>query len=228
MTLLYTSSPEGWLKPVLRTIALRDPIQAFQKLLDAWAVLNRLQDKLRYHGLYEILNYNATLEIKDSKGEEAVLIRRELIRFLQDNVVAIHDHAWGDGELFADYHCQPGVPVDIYEDGSKWNVLISLRETKNRGDVVELWIERTIKDGLLKEHEWFETEIDHWMKHLKLSIIFPKERLCRRATLSRRSTDKTTLLSQRHFALLPDGRQKLTWQTSRPKLHDRYTIKWRW
>ena len=31
-----------------------------------------------------------------------------MIRFLQDNVVAIHDHAWGDGKLFAKYHAGRG------------------------------------------------------------------------------------------------------------------------
>ena len=163
-----------------------------------------------------------------SKGEKAILTRREVVRFLQDNVVAIHDHAWGDGELFAKYSCQPGVPVDFYEDGSKHNILISLRETKNRGDVVEFWIERVIKGGLLKQHEWFETEVDHWMRKLKLSIVFPEGSHCRRATLSRRSTGKTTLLRQEHFALLPDGRQRLAWETGHPNLHDRYSIKWVW
>jgi len=178
--------------------------------------------------MYEILDYDATLEIADPRGEKAMFRRREVIRFLQDNVVAIHDHAWGDGELFAKYRCQPGVPVDIYEDGSKRNVLISLRETKNRGDVIELGVERVVRGGFLEQDEWLETEIDHWMKDLKLSIIFPAERPCRRATLSRRSTGKTTLLPQDHFALLPDGRQKLTWGTRHPKLHDLYTIKWTW
>ena len=191
-------------------------------------MLSQLRDKIRYHGMYEVLEYDATLEILDAKGKKAVLTRREVIRFLQNNIVAIHDHAWGDGELFAEYRCQPGVPVDIYEDGSKCNVLISLRETKNRGDVVELWIERVIEGGLLEEREWFETEIDHLMKALRVSIIFPRGRPCRRATLSRRSTEEIALLSQSHFALLPDGRQKLTWKTGRPKLHDLYTIKWTW
>ena len=82
--------------------------------------------------------------------------------------LAIHDHGWGDGELFAEYRCQPGVPVDFYEDGSKNNVLISLRETKNRGDVLELWIERVIRNGLLQKQEWFETEIDQLMRTSRL------------------------------------------------------------
>ena len=222
------SHVQNWLSLLLRGFFRQGPVQVLIKLLEAWDVLSHLWAKTHYHGMYEILDYDATLEIVDPKGGKAILTRREVVRFLQNNVVAIHDHAWGDGELFARYNCQPGVPVDFYEDGSKYNILISLRETKNRGDVVEFWIEREVKGGLLDENEWFETEIDHWMKHLKLSVIFPKERPCRRATLSRRSTEKTTLLSQEHFALLPDGRQKLTWETSRPKLHDRYAIKWVW
>ena len=118
--------------------------------------------------------------------------------------------------------------MDFYEDGSRHNVLISLRETKDRGDILELWIERVVRDALLKRQEWFETEIDHLSRKLRMSIIFPKSRPCRRATVTPRSTGKTTLLAQSHFALLPDGRQKLTWETKRPKLHDLCTIKWTW
>ena len=229
MTLLPTPvALWGWLQSILQRLSQQDLHQALERILEIWNVLGQLRTRFRYHGLYEILEYDATLEILDSKGKKAILTRREVIRFLQDNVVAIHDHAWGDGRLFAEYRCQPGVPVDFYENGSKYNVLISLRETENRGDVLELWIERVIRNGLLQKQEWFETEIDHLTRSLKLAIIFPKGRPCRKATLSRRSTSKTTLLSQKHFALLPNGRQKLTWETRRPKLHDRYTIKWAW
>jgi len=203
-----------------------DPTQTVTQLLDLWDIITRLYDKFRYRGPYEILDYDSTLDIRDPKGVRAVLTRSEEIHFLQDNIVAIHDHAWGDGELFAKYQCQPGVPVDIYEDGSKYNILISLRETKNKGDTIQLWIERVIKRGFCEKEEWLETEVDHWMHKLKIAIIFPKDRPCRRATLTRRSTGYSTLITQENFALLPDGRQKLTWSTNHPKLHDCYTIKW--
>jgi len=218
----------NWLRPILDTLLRKDPVQFATNFLRTWDSLSRLWDKAHYHGMYEILDYDSTLEILDPNGGKAILTRREAIRFLQNNVVAIHDHAWGDGDIFADYHCQPGVPVDFYEDGSKHNILISLRETKDRGDVIELWVQRAIEHGLIKNQEWLETEIDHWMKHLKLSIIFPQKRPCQRATLSRRSTGKTDLLSRTHFSSLPSGKQKLTWETSSPKLHDLYTIKWTW
>lgn len=141
------NTTQDWLRLALRYVRQLDGLEALSKLLDVGDVVHFLWDKTRYRGVYEILDYDATLEIMDPKGKESVLTRRQVIRFLQDNVVAIHDHAWGDGEIFASYQCQPGVPVDFYEDGSKWNVLISLRETKNKGDTVELWIRRVVKRG---------------------------------------------------------------------------------
>ena len=48
----------------------------------------------------------------------------------------------------------PESQMDLRKDGSKYNVLISLRETKNRGDEMELWIQRVIRDGLTQYQEW--------------------------------------------------------------------------
>jgi hypothetical protein len=199
-----------------------------RSVIGAWDLVGQLRDRLGYRGMYEILEYDSTLELLDARGKKARLVRREVIRFLQDNVVAIQDHGWGSGKLFAEYRCQPGVPVDFYEDGAKHNVLISLRETKNRGDMIELWSERVIKGGFLRCPWWLETEIDHLTRHLRLSIIFPKQRPCRQASLARKSTKKTVLLGAQHFRFFPDGRQRLTWETKAPKLNDLYTIKWDW
>ena len=41
--------------------------------------------------------------------------------------------------------------------------------------MLELWVERVIRDGLLQKKEWFEMEIDHLMRKLRLSTIFPKK-----------------------------------------------------
>jgi len=70
----YMSLPLGspsalsdWLRPVLQRILRQDPVKILTKLLDARAVLNRLRDKVRYHGMYEVLEYGVTREILDSK-----------------------------------------------------------------------------------------------------------------------------------------------------------------
>ena len=72
-----------------------DPLQTVTQLLELWDIITRLYDKFRYRGPYEILDYDSTLDIRDPQGAKAILTRREEIRFLQDNIVAIHDHAWG-------------------------------------------------------------------------------------------------------------------------------------
>ena len=135
---------------LLHLFTLGNLVSILRNVLTVWDLARQVRDKIYYHGLYEIINYEATLEIEEPTGAEATLTRHEVIRFLQDNVVAIHDYAWGDGDQFADYQCQPGVPVDFYQDGSRHNVLMSLRETKNRGDGLDLWIERKIKDGFFE------------------------------------------------------------------------------
>jgi len=219
---------QGGVLAILRAILDGGLVLFLKNLIDAWDTWTQLRDRVTYHGMYDILDYRSTLDLHDETGERATISRYQMIRFLQDNVVAIHDHAWGDGDLFAKYHCQPGTAVDFYRDGSRWNVLISLRETKNRGDTIPFTVERTIEDGFLKKSEWLETEVDHLTSRLHLSIIFPRTRPCLRATLTRKTAGKTEVVDERHFKTLASGRQELSLTVGRPKLHECYTIKWDW
>jgi len=222
----------GWqgnlLQRIFRLFTEGGLVIILQNLLEAWELIDRFRDHIGYHGMYEILDYRSTLDLHDETGERATISRYQMIRFLQDNVVAIHDHAWGDGELFAKYHCHPGTAVDFYRDGSMWNVLVSLRETKNRGDTIPFTVERTIAGGFLAKSEWLETEVDHLTSRLHLSVIFPKTRPCLRATLTRKTAGKTEVLDERNFRTLPSGRQELNFSLSRPKLHECYLVKWDW
>ena len=179
-------------------------------------------------GIYDVLEHRTILELKDIQGEVAVVKRRQKVRFLQDHVAAITDHAWGEGEIFAEYGCSPGVPADFYQDGSRHTVLISLREIKSRRDVLKLVIRRRIVGGFRETNESWETEVSHRTMHLSVSVIFPRGRTCRRATVTQRSTSKTVTLGAKHYRFLADGRQQLTWEIRNPRLHDRYSLGWEW
>ena len=126
-------SRQAWMRALLQLMTTKDPSPVLAKSLAAWRKVMAAWQRSQYHGMYEILDYGSTLEIVDARGDTAGLRRREVSRFLQDNGVSIHDHAWGDGEISADYSCQPRTPVESYKDGSKFDVSISLRETKNGG-----------------------------------------------------------------------------------------------
>ncbi|HEX9596624.1 MAG TPA: hypothetical protein VF982_07065, partial [Anaerolineales bacterium] len=138
------------------------------------------------------------------------------------------DYAWGDGEIFADYRCSPGVVVDRYRDGDRWNILISLRETKSRGEITDFRLERTVRDGFVQEEEWHQAEIRHPTRRLRLAVLFPPTRPCQRATLHERKGNRTYHLGPRHFQQLPDGRQLVEWETKHVRDLEMYTLRWVW
>jgi hypothetical protein len=197
-------------------------------VIQAWRFLTRFLGQEVYPGMYEILDYDAVLELKDTRGRTAVFRRRQKVKFLHDNIVALQDQVWGDGEPLAGYKCSPGVAVDRYKHGFKQIVLISLRETKGRGDILEFNTERKIRDGFARPDEWFQIELNFKTRRLRLAVIFPKTRHCQRAILVERNRNRSTVLDQDRFSLLPDGRQMLSWEVTGPPTNELYTLKWRW
>lgn len=179
-------------------------------------------------GLYEILEYESVLELLDARGERASFKKRLRVKFLQDNVIAFQDYAWGDGKALLNYRCSPGVIVDLYREGSRWNALISLRETKVTGDIAEFHIERELRGSFAVSEAWWETSFQHRARHVKVSIVFPKERPCKRAFLIERNRTRTTPLSPNQIESLPNGNRILTWESNKVKRFELYTLKWHW
>ena len=196
-------------------------------VIQAWQLVQNISIE-RAIGLYEVLRLEHTLELCDAKGKKAVYRKHETIRVLQDYMVAYHDQAWGDGELFADYKCSPGAPVDRYRDGYKYLVLISLRQVKRRGDTMQINIERTVQNGFTQKVESSETDINHRMKQLSLVIIFPKTRHCKQLFLVEKNAGRETSLPLTQAEILPDGRQRISWKIKKPRLFETYRFKWEW
>jgi hypothetical protein len=165
--------------------------------------------------VYEILEYDSTLDLIDPRGQKAVFRKRQKVRFLQDHIIAFQDYAWGEGEIFDRYRVSPGAAVDRYQEGDRWNVLISLRATKSKEDIEEFHIERQVRDGFKKGEEWHQVEIRHATRRLRMAVIFPKHRPCRSALLQERSRNRSTKLGAKHYVELPDGRQMIQWETNR-------------
>jgi len=179
-------------------------------------------------GLYDILAYESTLDLADPQGKLATVRKHQRVRFLQNDVAAFQDIVYGDGQLFRHYKVSPGVAVDRYRDGDRWHVLISMRATKNRGDVEDFYVERSIEDGFALKDEWWEIELRHPTRWLRLAVIFPKERPCSNASITQRSRRRMWRLGPENFTLLPDGRQKLAWETKNVQPLEVYTVRWSW
>jgi hypothetical protein len=194
-------------------------------LLDLLHSLRRLVTYPQEEGLYEFLVYDATLELLDVKGQTAVFRKHQQVKFLQNNI-AFEDVAWGDGDIFARYQVAPGVVADRYREGDRWTVLISLRETKQRGDVQDFHIERRVRNGFTKAEEWQQAEIRHRTRYFRLAVIFPKARPCRAATIRLRRHRQTIPLGPACFQHLPDGRQMVRWTTRNVTPLEIFTLGW--
>ena len=199
-----------------------------EALAQLWKAGRKLLRGLSQEGMYEVLEYESTLELKDNHGEHALFRKRERVRYLQDNIIAYQDHGWSDGESLIDYRCTPGVPVDRYKSGNDTLILISLREVKSRGDIDEFNFQWGIKQGFTQPSELWETEIRHRTTSLKVQVIFPKDRPPLRISITETTLQKTHLLAQDDVVKLPDGRWQLAWAISKPRLHERYLLKWDW
>ena len=185
-------------------------------------------ERLALRGMYAVTEYESTLELLDVNGREAIFQKRQQVRYLQDHIIAYQDQAWGDGRILQNYRCVPGYPVDRYQLGHKTLILISLREVKQRGDVDEFNIQWGIQNGFRKSQESWETEINHRTKHLRMQVIFPKDRPPLRRVCIEASSQIVHPISGEFQQRLPDGRSQMIFEIDRPRLNERYILKWDW
>lgn len=179
-------------------------------------------------GLYEVLEYESVLDLKDAKGRLALLSKSQQVRFLQNNIIAYQDQAWGDGDIFADYKCSPGKAVDRYREGHRYHILISLRQAKQRGDIEVFNISRKLRNGFAKSVEEWQTEINHPTKNLSVSVIFPRSRPPKRLYLIEQNQNRSIVLGPETRHRLPDGREKVTCRINSPQLFEAYILQWEW
>jgi len=213
------------------TLWLLDILEQFpwhQTVVKAWKYIQKLLARYGMQGVYEVLEHESTLELLDRGGHRARFQKRQVVRYLQDGIIAFQDQAWGDGEILLDYQCSPGVAVDFYRPGRKTYVLISLRGVKNRGDVDEHNMQWGIRDGFLRTDELWETEISHQTQLLKVRVIFPQRRPPLQAALVEDFRRVETPLGEMYRRQLPDGRWEVEKEIRQPRLHERYGLRWVW
>ena len=219
---LSTSKFTGWLIGLFFELPWLDMIAV------VWKLMRHLWQGLADEGIYEVLEYESVLELKDKGGKKASFQKREKVRFRQNNIIAYQDNAWGDGKILIDYRCSPGVVVDRYRPGQKTFLLISLREPKRRGDIEEFNMEWKIRDGFIRSKELWETEIRHRTKSITMKIVFPMSRPPQNIWLFEHLRRRKHQLGPEVRNRLYDGRWLVTWECDRPKLNERYQLHWEW
>ncbi|MBA3868768.1 MAG: hypothetical protein H0X30_06415 [Anaerolineae bacterium] len=181
-----------------------------------------------FRGTYKVEDHQIVLDLTTANGRTAIYTKRQQVTFLQDNVFAIQDQAWGDGDIFANYTCNPGVAVDRYKEGYRWKILISLRRTYNRNETEQFNIERTVTEGFTTPIGNFQTQIDHPTQDLTMSVIFPESRHPTGVTFIEQNAKRTHLFGNEDVIPLSRGRMQYQWHIHKPHLYESYILRWEW
>lgn len=182
----------------------------------------------QFEGTYKVNSHTSTLELLDQHGRTSIYTKKQTVTFTQNGVFAIQDQAWGDGDIFSQYTCSPGVIVDKYKEGYRWKVLISLQTTRNRNEQEEFLIERTIKDGFLTSTCNFQVQVDHPTDVLTLSVIFPSKCNPKSVMLIEQNLKKHHTLDQSFSSRLSRGRIQYQWTVQKPRLFESFILRWTW
>ncbi len=214
--------------PLARTIGLLLGLPWFELAGTIWKIGRKLMRGLSNEGVYEVLDYQCTLELKDKDGRNATIQKTEKVHYLQDYITTYQDQAWGSGNIFLDYKCSPGVPVDEYQSGHNTYKLISLRESKNKGDIDEFHIQWNMRNGFMKSESFWGTAINHRTRKVTIKVVFPKDRSPRRVSIFESNLQRTTVLPSDCYQELPDGRPMIVWEKDNPRLYEDYILRWEW
>ena len=211
-----------------RLIALLFDLPLVEIVAELWKLCRKLWRGMANEGIYEVLEHEATLELIDKAGKRAKVKKRQRVRYLQNDVASYLDQAWGDGEFLVNYKCSPGEEVDRYIDEHKTYLLISLKGIRKRGDEDDVDIEWEFRDSFLDSTGQWTSEVSHRTKQFTVQVIFPKTRPPKRVWKSEYLRKRTQLLEQDSFQKLLDGRYLASWNVKKPRLHERYSLKWEW
>ena len=85
-----------------------------------------------------------------------------------------------------------------------------------------------MRNGFLQKSEQWATEVRRRIKHLEVAVIFPEDRPPQRWVIVEKNRQRTVTLGKETRQQLPDGRWRVTWEKSKPRLHETYILKWEW
>jgi hypothetical protein len=184
--------------------------------------------RMRKPGMYEVLDYESTLEILDPRGMVAKFNKTEKVRFLQDNVIALQDQLWGVNKKIFDYKCSPGIPVDFYASGHKTAVVVSLRNIYSTKDELNLNMQWYLKGEPLGKTGSWGTHINRYTRKITLNICFPAKRPPIKVWINEGNKKKIMELGKESITQMPDKQWQLSWEKKNPRLYETYTMKWEW
>jgi hypothetical protein len=174
---------------------------------------------------YENVSLDIVLDIRDPKGQRAVLERRQRVRFLTSDSGAVRDLVWGEGNTLVHYTAVGARRLGVRPEGSKRAVLLALGRRPQRGEQASVRSRRVIAGGLTQPAEYWEAMVERPTQRLSLQVLFPPERPPREAHLVASAGQPTHRIRVRYRS---DGRPCLSWRLRQPVPDCTYSLCWTW
>lgn len=168
---------------------------------------------------YETIKYSGRLEILDAETRSARFIRRQRIRFLEDNVSVFMDRAWGDGVLFAGYAARGLRILEPIPTGKGYVIPLALPRRFAKGDVFDITTERRIVGAFYHPLAYWDTAMSAPTELVAIDIVVPPGADVRRPEIvapARGDMDAT------------QHRRSLDFRVARPALNIPYKLAWSW
>ena len=180
--------------------------------------------------IFEITSLEETWDLEDPRGDTALVTKTMEIEFLRDNVVVIEDPAWGDGDLFAAYSCEPGKHVDTYDyEREKGRcALVRINPPASRGETRRFESRRTVTGGFRQDDEWIEIDAGTCGGSLTVRVIFPSDRPPRNCRWSRLKGGKAKDVTSESSSRPEDGRHESYVRVTRANPDELYRLVWTW
>ena len=174
---------------------------------------------------YETLWLELVLDLRDGRGERAVLMRRQRIRF-HAGAAVVRELVWGEGEQLTRYTAQGARRLAVRPEGSRRAVLLDPDRRPMRGEEVTITSRRIIRDGFRGADEYCEAFLERPTGRVDLTVVFPPARPPKRAQLVLATTEAVLRTVPPHYRA--DGRAMLRCRLRRPDPAATYSLRWSW
>lgn len=175
---------------------------------------------------YETTFLDLSLDLLDTHGQRAVLIRRQGIRVRRGDGLVVRELVWGEGDQLVRYRSAGAQRLTVRAEGSRRAVLLAPPQRPRPGDRLLIESRRTIRGGFRAAEEYCEVLLERPTGRLALTITFPNGRAPRQAVLVAAPTE--TLLRRLRVRYRPDGRAVLRCQLHQPATATLYSLRWTW
>ncbi len=177
-------------------------------------------------GPYEVDEDRTEWDIEADDGSRAVVIKVLKVRFTQSAVV-IQDEAWGDGDLFANYHHNVGTLLKVVDAPPRKYAIVQLVPPRTTGEPVELVSRRTVADGFRGADEWVQLGVANPSLRSEMVVRFPPGRPPQnvRVKTERDNVGRPPAANELGHE---DGRTVFRRTFARPKVGTTLTVNWSW